>query len=56
MARAFGYPRHMGDETANLGVHARPPAPPAAVMPALKDKAKALSAPFEKRHLRTVPG
>ncbi len=41
------YPRHMGDELANLGVHARPYAPPASVMPALKDKAEALSAPFE---------
>ncbi len=43
------YPRHMGDEVANLGVHARPSAPPAAIMPASKDKPEALPAPLENR-------
>ncbi len=40
-------PRHMGDELANLGIHARPSAPPTAVMPAPKDKPETLSSPFE---------
>ncbi len=37
----------MGDEFANLGIHARPSSPPAAVMPAPNDKVEALTAPFE---------
>ncbi len=41
------YPRHMGDELANLGIHARPSAPPAPVMPTPKDKPEALLAPLE---------
>jgi hypothetical protein len=39
-------PRHLGDELANLGIHARPSAPPTAVMPAPKDKPETLSSPF----------
>ena len=37
----------MGDELANLGIHARPPAPPTPIMPALKGKPKALLTPLE---------